>query len=93
MDVRLTAEDEALVQKRLAGGSYASAEEVVHEALRIMDEEGQSLDERREQLIARIHQGIGEIERGGGMTPEEALTFVKKHKQEWRAERNRVPLA
>lgn len=67
MNISLTPEQEAMVREKIEGGRYNDSSEVVHEALRLLDQQ-----EKREQLRAAISIGKDEIARGEGMevTPE-----------------------
>jgi antitoxin ParD1/3/4 len=53
MNVSLTDELEALVEKKLASGLYKSASEVVREGLRLLDER-----DRKERLEALLLEGL-----------------------------------
>lgn len=83
MNVSLTPEIEAFINRKVAGGTYATASEVVREAMRaFMD-----LDEIREkhlaQLRAEIEVGMAELERGEGVVFDEAtLEEIKKRGRE-----------
>ncbi len=56
MNVPLTLELEQMVNERLASGLYHSASEVIHEALRLLQE--------RDQLRSEILLGAGQIKQG-----------------------------
>ncbi len=55
MNVSLTPELEKLVAERVASGQYASASEVVREALRLLDERDQ-LTHLRHEVRLGLHQ-------------------------------------
>ncbi len=59
MNVSLTPELEAMVRGKVESGSYASASEVIREALRIMERE-----EKRRILIEAVNQAYDEVEQG-----------------------------
>jgi antitoxin ParD1/3/4 len=67
MTVTLTRQHEDLVERLVASGQYEDAEEVIGQALRLLEEH-----ERLQQLRAKIKIGLDELDRGEGIevTPE-----------------------
>ncbi len=62
MNVSLSPELEAMVCEKVESGKFASASEVIGEALRIMERE-----EKRRILIEAIQKGFEQLERGEGI--------------------------
>ena len=60
MTVTLTPEAEALVQQKVDAGGYATADEVIRAALRLLDER----DRRREEWDAAIAVADEQVARG-----------------------------
>lgn len=60
-------EAEAIVRQKVESGLYGAADEVIHEALRLLDEH-----DRLRQLRAKLDVGLAQIERGEAIpfTPE-----------------------
>jgi antitoxin ParD1/3/4 len=58
MNINLPLELEALVRQKMASGLYASASEVVCEALRLMDEKDGLQIRKPEQLREDIRKGL-----------------------------------
>lgn len=58
MNVNLTPELETLVRRKVASGMYASASEVVREALRLMEDHDQTRAVRLDQLRQEVHKGL-----------------------------------
>jgi antitoxin ParD1/3/4 len=58
INVNLTPQLEELVRSKVASGLYASASEVVREALRLMDEQDRLRAAKFEQLRNDVHQGL-----------------------------------
>jgi antitoxin ParD1/3/4 len=56
MNITLDADWEQYVRKQIDAGKYPSADGVVHEALRIMREREQSIDELRRAIAVGIDQ-------------------------------------
>ncbi len=64
MTITLTAELEKLVNEKIAGGEYDSADAFVGEAVqRLVDEEKEE-DAHRDEILARIQAADAEIDRG-----------------------------
>ena len=57
-NVNLTPQLEELVRSKVASGLYASASEVVREALRLMDEQDRLRKAKLEQLRSDVRQGL-----------------------------------
>lgn len=58
MNVNLTPELEELVRSKVTSGMYASASEVVREALRLMEEQDRIREAKFGQLRAEVRQGL-----------------------------------
>lgn len=63
---------EALVQKRLATGAFANAEEVIRRAPEALDAEESWTDEERRALDEKIDKGLEQSATGRVHGPEEA---------------------
>ncbi|MGH7780057.1 MAG: type II toxin-antitoxin system ParD family antitoxin [Candidatus Binataceae bacterium] len=83
MNISLTPELDKLVEDRVASGGYASASEVIREALRLLRERDQLNDLRRE-----VRRGIEQLDEGRTRLFDERA--VKRIKQ---AGRKRVVAA
>ena len=75
MTVTLTRQHQVLVERMIATGQYEDAEEVIGQALRLLDEH-----EQEQQVRAKLQSGIDQLDRGEG-----ALFTA-----EWSTERLRV---
>ena len=64
MNVSLTHDLESLVQKKVRSGLYASASEVIREALRLMQERERTKEARLEELRNEIAVGTAQADRG-----------------------------
>jgi len=72
MLLQLPTDLEALVQKRLASGAYASAEEVIRRALEAQEIEDNWTEEERRVLDAKIDHALKQAASGKTYGPEEA---------------------
>jgi len=62
--VSLPSRLEVLIRRKVESGEYVSANEVVHEALLLLEARDQSRAERLAALRADIQQGLDEADRG-----------------------------
>lgn len=80
MNVSLTPELEKFVQKKVEGGRYTSASEVVRDALRLMEKRELRLQEREAALKdfqAMLDARIAEADAGGWIDGEEAFARLR----------------
>ncbi len=63
---------EALVQKRLATGAFANAEDLIRRALEALDAEESWTDEERSALDEKIDRALEQVAAGRVYGPEEA---------------------
>ena len=70
MDVHLSSDEEVFVHQKLKTGRYASASEVVREALRLLDEQDRFLDLKRQELRESISEGLQSLQSGEGVDGE-----------------------
>ena len=64
MNVNLTSELAEFVSSELASGDYASASELVRDALRVLRRDREVAAEKNEILRRKLDVGIGQAERG-----------------------------
>lgn len=58
MNINLTPHLEDIVRQKVASGSYASASEVIREALRLMEEQDRARSAKLAQLRQDIQEGL-----------------------------------
>ena len=73
MNVHLTHELEQLVHNKVETGRYNSASEVVREALRLMEERDQLKTLRKDEIRAKIAQGLESLRLGKGVDGDEVF--------------------
>jgi antitoxin ParD1/3/4 len=64
MNVNLTPELEALVQRKVASGLYNNQSEVVREALRLLAEQDKLREAHHKELRAALAEGLAQADRG-----------------------------
>jgi Arc/MetJ-type ribon-helix-helix transcriptional regulator len=72
MQLNLPADIDALVQKRLATGAFANAEEVIRRALETLDAEESWTEEERCALDQKIDRALEQVAAGRACSPDEA---------------------
>ncbi len=72
MQLNVPPDLEALVQKRLATGAFANAEDVIRRALETLDAEESWSDEERSALDEKIDRALEQIAAGQVYGPDEA---------------------
>jgi antitoxin ParD1/3/4 len=72
MNVSLTPELETLVNEKVKSGNYNSASEVIREALRLLKEQDELKQIRRDELRREVMKGVEEIRRGEGTVYDSA---------------------
>lgn len=89
MNVSLSPELETLVNQKVKTGMYNSASEVIREGLRLLQEQDQLKELRREELRKEIMKGVDDMRQGRYTTfsnQGEIDRFVEKIKKEGRQE-------
>lgn len=88
MNVSLTPELERMVEEKVRSGSYASASEVVREALRLLGRRDTRETAKLEALRAEVRAASDEIARGEGIEGPDA---VARARAEFRRRSGRGP--
>jgi antitoxin ParD1/3/4 len=88
MQLNLPPDLETLINKRLSSGAYASAEEVLRDALEAQDAEESWTDEERRALSAHIEEGYQQAERGQLIDGDQARRDIEAMKEKWREGRS-----
>lgn len=83
MEIRLSPELQAAVERAVADGRYDSVEEYVAAAVELLEEREQWLGESVEELNTKLEASIAEAERGELMTVEDVRREMQQMKAEW----------
>ena len=84
MDVTLTPELHHFVQTELASGRYTSANEVIKEALHLLEEHNQTRTAQLEAFNQELDRRIASLDRGEFVTPEELKASIRQLSAEYR---------
>lgn len=88
MNITLTPELENLIQKKIESGDYNSASEVIRDALKLLKEQDQLKELRREEIRREVMKGVEQIRNGEFVTynsaeelAESIISQAKKDKE------------
>jgi Arc/MetJ-type ribon-helix-helix transcriptional regulator len=84
MQLNVPSDLEALINKRLSSGGYASVEDVLRRALVAQDAEESWTDEERRALSAHIEEGYLQAERGELSDSGQVRLDLQTMKEKWR---------
>jgi putative addiction module CopG family antidote len=85
MNVSLPVTLEEFVNRKVAAGEFRSADEVVCEALRLLQDQGAW----RADASAKIDEGWEEAKAGALRTPEEVRQSLNSRKKAWKQAQSR----
>ena len=86
MNITLTPELEALIKKKIESGDYNSASEVVRDALKLLKEQDQLKELRREEIRREVMKGVEQIRNGEFTTYNSAEELKEKLLEEIKRE-------
>jgi antitoxin ParD1/3/4 len=84
MTITLSPELEKIINERVQSGEYASANEVIGEALRLLEEQEELRRIKYEALKREIAKGAEGLERGEGIPAEEVFAEVRERNKAMR---------
>lgn len=82
MQITLTPEFEQLVARKVESGRYHSAAEVIHEGLRLLEEQDRLQEMRREDLRREIARGVEQADRGELVPSETGFQTLRARNQQ-----------
>lgn len=87
-DPEIGADCEALIERLLASGRYASRSEVLRAGLRLLQEHEADMERRRAAIFVSIDEAIRDIESGNGIPAEEVFAMMEAIIDEAEAKRD-----
>jgi hypothetical protein len=84
MQLNVPPDLETLINKRLSGGGYSNAEDVLRRALEAQDAEESWTDEGRRAPSAHIEEGYQQAEGGELIDGTQACRDIQAMKDDWR---------
>lgn len=88
MEIRLSPELAAVVERDVAAGRFASVDEYIAEAIELLHEREPWRDESLEELNALLEESIAQAERGEVMDEAQVRLEMQKMKAEWAKDRS-----
>ena len=79
MDVHLKPETEKIVVSKLQTGHYGSPTDVIDEAVRLL--------EQRDEIRAKIEQGVRSLREARGLTEDEAFAELRSRHNRYKRDR------
>ena len=90
MTITLTPHAEELLQKRLEGGGFSDAGEVIQRALESLEAEESWFEANKQDIQAKIARGLEQLDRGEGIPGSESRARLQKKKADWLAGQNKL---
>lgn len=87
MNISLTPEVEKFITDQVESGQYPTASEVVRAALRLLEEQGRSREERLADFQRELDRRIAAADRGEKMSGEESFQRIMARSAEFRKRR------
>ena len=78
MNITFQPEEERLIQEKLKSGKYATAYEVVVEALRLLEERDDRYQRWLEETREKVRVGLAQLDRGEGIDGEVAIALLRE---------------
>ena len=76
MNITFNPEEEQLIQEKLKSGKYATAYEVIVEALRLLEERDKQYENWLEETREKVAVGVAQLDRGEGIDGEVVVARI-----------------
>ncbi|HEY9708038.1 MAG TPA: type II toxin-antitoxin system ParD family antitoxin [Oculatellaceae cyanobacterium] len=73
MNISLTPEQEQFIQEKINSGKYETADELISEAFRLLEERDKHYEKWVEETRKKVAVGIAQLDRGEGIDGEEVF--------------------
>jgi antitoxin ParD1/3/4 len=74
MSITLKNEQEQFIQKKLNSGKYGSADEVIFEAFRLLEERDKHYEQWLQDTRNKVADGLAQLDRGEGLDGESVVS-------------------
>ncbi len=85
MDITLKPEQQQFIQAKLSSGKYATVDEVITEALLLLEQRDKHYQQWVEETREKVQVGIAQLERGEGIDGEEVFRELLAEVEEAKA--------
>ena len=85
MNITLKPEQQRFIQAKLSSGKYATVDEVITEALQLLEQRDKHYQQWVEETREKVQVGIAQLERGEGIDGEEVFRELLAEVEEAKA--------
>jgi len=78
MSIALKIEQEQFIQEKLKSGKYSSADEVIFEAFRLLEERDKHYEQWLQDTRQKVADGLAQLDLGEGLDGESMMAKLKK---------------
>ena len=78
MSIALKNEQEQFIQKKLNSGKYGSADEVIFEVFRLLEERDNYYEQWLRDTRQKVVDGLAQLDRGEGLESETVMARLKE---------------
>lgn len=78
MTIILKPEQEQLIQAKIKSGKYTTVDEVIAEALQLLDERDQHYQQWVEETRQKVAVGLAELDKGEGIEVQTVISQLKE---------------
>jgi len=78
MNITLKSEQEQLIKEKLNSGKYANADEVIEQALQLLEERDRNYERWVIETREKVADGIAELDRGEGIDGEIVIANLRE---------------
>lgn len=78
MSIALKLEQEQFIKKKLESGKYGSADEVIFEAFRLLEDRDKHYDQWLQNTREKVAAGLAQLDRGEGIDGEIVMERLKE---------------
>ena len=87
MDITLKPDQEKLIRAKVNSGKYTTIDEVITEALQLLDERDKRYQQWLEETRQQVSVGLAQLDRGEGI---ESQTVINHLKERIKADKNQT---
>jgi antitoxin ParD1/3/4 len=78
MSIALKIEQEQFIQKKLNSGKYSSADEVIFESFRLLEERDNHYEQWLQDTRQKVADGLAQLDRAEGLDSETVMARLKE---------------
>lgn len=82
MSIALKIEQEQFIEKKLQTGKYSSADEVIFEAFRLLEERDRHYEQWLQDTRQKVTDDLAQLDRGEGMDGESVVSYYQNRQEQ-----------